>query len=115
MAGSPFLIVSKPVSVTIASSPSYIRDGGVITMKIFENIINHKINTITGDELLKYANQFKINVTRTQAQKIAEYLRGRQVNIFDSAQRASLIKEIAKVTDVETAREVNKLFVQFTK
>ena len=28
---------------------------GVMSMNIFENIINHKINTITAEELLKYA------------------------------------------------------------
>jgi hypothetical protein len=82
---------------------------------IFENIINHKVNTITTDELLKYANQFSISVSRADAKKIAEYLRGRQVNIFDQKQRIILIKEIAKVTGPETAKEVNKLFTQFTK
>jgi hypothetical protein len=82
---------------------------------IFENIINHKVNTITTDELLKYADQFSISVCRAEAKKIAEYLRGRQVNIFDQKQRIILIKEIAKVTGPETAKEVNKLFIQFTK
>ncbi|MDP4083491.1 MAG: DUF2624 domain-containing protein [Bacillota bacterium] len=84
-------------------------------MKIFENIINHKINTITADELLNYANQFHISVNRTQAKKIAEYLRGKQVNIFDPSERVVIIKEIAKVAGPQTAREVNKLFIQFSK
>jgi hypothetical protein len=82
---------------------------------IFENIINHKVNTITTDELLKYADQFSVSVNRAEAKKIAEYLRGRQVNIFDQKQRIILIKEIAKVTGPDTAKEVNKLFTQFTK
>ncbi|MGZ4159394.1 MAG: DUF2624 domain-containing protein [Neobacillus sp.] len=84
-------------------------------MKIFENIINHKINTITADELLKYAQQFNISLNRLQANKIAGYLRGKNVNIFDDSQRAALVKEIAKSAGPETAREVNKLFMQFTK
>lgn len=84
-------------------------------MSIFENIINHKINTITSEELLKYASQFRISVNRIQAKKIAECLRGKQVNIFDSESRVLIIKEIAQVAGPETAREVNKLFLQFTK
>ncbi|MFL6559477.1 MAG: DUF2624 family protein, partial [Bacillus sp. (in: firmicutes)] len=48
-------------------------------MTIFQSIINHKINTITAEELLKYANQFNISVSRQQAVKIAEYLRGKNV------------------------------------
>lgn len=84
-------------------------------VKIIHNIINHKINTITTDELLKYASQYNIIVNRRQAQKIAEYLKGKQVNIFDVAQRTSLIKEIAKIAGPQTAKEVNKLFIQMTK
>ncbi|MGG3562219.1 DUF2624 domain-containing protein [Neobacillus rhizosphaerae] len=84
-------------------------------MKIFENIINHKINTITAEELVKYANQFNIKVNQQQARKIAEYLRGKNINIFDDTQRSKLVKEIAKAAGPETAREVNKLLMQFTK
>lgn len=84
-------------------------------VKIFENIINHKINTITAEELVKYANQFNIKVNQQQARKIAEYLRGKNINIFDDAQRSKLVKEIAKAAGPETAREVNKLLMQFTK
>jgi hypothetical protein len=84
-------------------------------VKIFENIINHKVNTITTDELLKYAAQFQVNITREQAKKIAEYLRSEKVNIFNDSARATLIREIAKIAGPETAKEVNKLFIQFTK
>ncbi|MDR6122340.1 ribosomal protein L12E/L44/L45/RPP1/RPP2 [Bacillus sp. SLBN-46] len=84
-------------------------------VKIFENIINHKINTITAEELVKYANQFNIKVNQQQARKIAEYLRGKNINIFDDTQRSKLVKEIAKAAGPETAREVNKLLMQITK
>lgn len=84
-------------------------------MNIFENIINHKINTITADELVKYGNQFQISITMSQAQKIAEYLRGKQINIFNNRDRVKVIKEIAKVAGPETAKEVNRLFSAFTK
>ncbi len=84
-------------------------------MAIFENIINHKISNITADELLKYASQFNISITKPQAHKIAGYLRGKKVNIFIDSERTALIKEIARITSPETAREVNKLFIKFTK
>ena len=84
-------------------------------MKIFESIINHKINTITADELLKYADQFQIKVTRAQAKKVAEYFRGKNINIFDDKERAQLVRTIAKLAGPETARQVNKLFMELTK
>jgi hypothetical protein len=84
-------------------------------LAIFENIINHKIGSITAEELLKYASQFNISISKTQAEKIAGYLRGKKVNIFNDSERTALIKQIARITNPETAREVNKLFVKFTK
>lgn len=84
-------------------------------MKIFENIINHKVSTITADELLKYGDQFNITISKQQAEKIASYLRGKQINIFDDNERTKLIKALAKIAGPETAREVNRLFLQFTK
>jgi hypothetical protein len=87
----------------------------VINVKIFENIINHKVNTITTEELLKYAQQFQVKISRDQANKIASYLRSEKVNIFNDNARASLVREIAKIAGPETAKEVNRLFIQFTK
>lgn len=84
-------------------------------MKIFENVINHKISNITTAELLKYADQFQISITKLQAQKIAEYLRGKNINIFNDGERSKLVKDLAKIAGPQTAKEVNKLFVQFTK
>ena len=89
--------------------------GRVVQMKLIENFINHKISTITGDELLKFARQFQLEVTKEQAEKIAAYLRKKQINIFNTRERVQLIKEIAKVSGPEVAKEVNRLFVMFTK
>ncbi|WP_042355031.1 DUF2624 domain-containing protein [Bacillus rubiinfantis] len=84
-------------------------------MKIFENIINHKINTITAEELVKYSKQFNIAVTLEQARKIAKYLNGKNINIFSDRERAQLIREIAKAAGPDIAREVNTLFKELTK
>ncbi|WP_141431543.1 DUF2624 domain-containing protein [Bacillus sp. 03113] len=84
-------------------------------MKIFESIINHKISTATASEILKYADQFQISITKKEAEQIAGYLNGKQINIFNSSERSKLLKEIAKITSPETAREVNRLFLQFMK
>ncbi|KAB2338539.1 DUF2624 domain-containing protein [Cytobacillus depressus] len=84
-------------------------------MKIFENIINHKINNISVAELLKYGEQFQVSITKQQANKIAEYLRGKNINIFNDAERSKVVKAIAKIAGPETAREVNRLFLQLAK
>jgi hypothetical protein len=84
-------------------------------VKIFENIINYKLKTITGEELLKYANQFRIQLSKDDAQKIAQYLRSTKLNIFHDAERAQIIKDIAKISSPQTAREINQIFITFMK
>lgn len=84
-------------------------------MKMIKNMVNYKVNTITADDLLKYAKQFNFNVTRAEAEKVATFLRGKNMDIFDDATRARIIREIARISGPETAKELNKLFIQFTK
>jgi hypothetical protein len=84
-------------------------------MSIFQNIINHKINTITAEELLKYADQYQISISRKEATQIAHFLKGKKVNIFNDGERSQLIKELAKITNIQTAKEVNRLLSSFTK
>ncbi|MGF2617107.1 DUF2624 domain-containing protein [Rossellomorea vietnamensis] len=82
-------------------------------MKLLQSVINHKINTITGDDLLSYGKQFSVKINPVQAEKIAAYLRGKNINIFDDAQRSKVIKEIAKIAGPSTAKDVNKIFTKF--
>jgi Protein of unknown function (DUF2624) len=84
-------------------------------MSIFQNIINHKLNTMTADELLQYADQYQISLSRKEASQIANYVKGKKVNIFNDGERSQLIRELAKITNIHTAKEVNRLLSSFTK
>ena len=84
-------------------------------MSIFQNIINHKLNTMTADELLQYADQYQISLSRKEATQIANYIKGKKVNIFNDGERSQLIRELAKITNIHTAKEVNRLLSSFTK
>jgi len=84
-------------------------------MSIFQNIINHKLNTLTADELLKYADQYQLSLSKKEAIQIANYVKGKQVNIFNDGERSQLIRELAKITNIHTAKEVNRLLSSFTR
>lgn len=84
-------------------------------MSIFQSIVNHKINTITTEELLKYAKQFGVAISVNEAKQISSYLRGRQVDIFNKSERAKLLKEIERLTSPATAKAVSQLVTQFAK
>lgn len=78
-------------------------------------MVNFKVNMITSEELLKYARQFNFEVSKDEAEKIATYLRGKNLDIFDDRIRSQIIREVAKISGPKTAKELNKLFIQFTK
>jgi Protein of unknown function (DUF2624) len=84
-------------------------------MKLLQNVINHKINTINRAELLKYANQYNVSLTAKQADAIVDKVRGKNINIFDDADRSRLVKELAKVVGPSKAREINQLFMQLIR
>ncbi|OIU70578.1 DUF2624 domain-containing protein [Rossellomorea aquimaris] len=84
-------------------------------MKLLQNVINHKINTINRAELLKYANQYNISLTTKQADAIVDKVKGKNINIFDDAGRSKLVKELAKVIGPSKAREINQLFMQLIR
>lgn len=84
-------------------------------MSIFHSIVNHKVNTITAEELLKYAKQFNVSISQQQAKQIADYLRGRNINIFNEIERANAIKEISKLAGAQTAYSIQQIITKFTK
>ncbi|WP_064091473.1 DUF2624 domain-containing protein [Rossellomorea aquimaris] len=84
-------------------------------MKLLQNVINHKINAITREELLKYAKQYSISLTTQQANTIVSHVQGKNINIFNDSQRSKLVKELAKSIGPAKAKEINQLFVQLIR
>lgn len=78
-------------------------------MKLIQNMVNYKVNIITGAELFKYARQFNVKISREDAEKIADYVRGKQLDIFDDQARSKALKDIAKITSPLTAKEINQI------
>lgn len=83
-------------------------------MKLVQNMVNYKINMITAEELLKYAKQFNVTLKNEDAKKIAAHIRGKNINIFDHQERAALIKDVAKIAGPQTAKDINRIIVQFS-
>jgi ribosomal protein L9 len=79
-------------------------------VSLLEKIVNQKLNRMTKEELLKLAKKHQISITVQQAEQIIPQIKGKNINIFNSTERAQLIKKIAKITSPEVARKINKLF-----
>lgn len=81
-------------------------------MSLFKNIINKKMNSITVEELLSYSQQYQIAINRNQAKEVVKLIRGKNINLFDDNERHRLLKQVARITSPEVARQLNTLFNQ---
>ncbi|KKB33245.1 DUF2624 family protein [Bacillus thermotolerans] len=82
-------------------------------MKFLQHFINQRVQTITAEELLKYADGLDIPLRRREAEEIAFRLRRRRVDLFDEYQREELLREVADITGEQTARKLQKLLAMF--
>ena len=87
------------------------------SMNIYQQIINKKLNTLSPEELIQYAQQYNIVITNDQAKKIIKLVKEKngKVNVFNASERLQLMKELAKITGHDTAKKVNQLFMEFIK
>ena len=87
----------------------------MITMNIYQQIINQKLKTLTPDDLMNYGKQYDIYVTKEQATNVLKLMRkNKNINIFNPEEKNQLLREIARVTNPEVARKLNQLFIKFT-
>ncbi|APH04361.1 DUF2624 domain-containing protein [Bacillus weihaiensis] len=83
-------------------------------MKLFQKIVNQKLNNISAEELMQYANQFKVSIDKNQAMKVVKEMNGKNINIFNVNERKELLSKISAITSPQTAQQVNKIFQKFT-
>jgi flavoprotein len=87
----------------------------MITMNIYQQIINQKLKTLTPDDLMKYGKQYDIYVSKEQATNVLKLIRkNKNINIFNPEEKNQLLREIARVTSPEVAKKLNQLFIKFT-
>lgn len=77
-------------------------------------IVLQRLNQITANDLLRYAKQYGVSLTSNQAVEVAKLMNGKNVNIFNDAERNRLLKQVEAITSKQTAQTVNDLFNQFT-
>lgn len=82
-------------------------------MILFQKIIHQKINHLKPEELVAYAKQYDISITRKQAEKLLQLVKGKKIDVFNDQERIALLRQVAKITSKETAHKANELFWQF--
>lgn len=78
-----------------------------------QQMINHKINTLTPRQLYQLANQYNVSVSMTQARQITAILHRQPVNIADEMQRKRILNQIAHEVDPGVARKIKTMLESF--
>lgn len=82
---------------------------------LIKEIINSKIKQITKEQILHYSKDYGFSITNEEAAKIAAYLKTNQIDPFHVEDRMKMYKELASITNIQTANKAQKLFNQMIK
>lgn len=80
---------------------------------LFQKIVLQRLNQVTADEVLKYAKQYGIHVTRKQALEVEKLVKGKTSIFFNEEERNKLLKQVEAVTSKEAVQLLNQLFSQY--
>lgn len=75
-----------------------------------QQMINHKLNNLSGEELIALASQYNIQLTESQAAQIIRILRQEKIDVADVQQRERIIKKIEAVTNPQVAQTIKVMF-----
>lgn len=89
--------------------------GDHVMKKMAQQFITQKLKQLTVKELLQYSRKYQIPITEEEAQAIIKALRKNKENPFEKDGRKRMLKKLAGLTSVDTARSVNKLLHKLAK
>ncbi len=84
-------------------------------MSIYKHIVNQKLKNLSANDLSLYSEQYNLKLSTNEVEKIIEVIQTNTINIFDDNERTKWIRELARITSPNTARQVNTLLMQITK
>lgn len=82
---------------------------------IIKSMMLKKLKNITAEEILHYANAYQISISNEQAKAIANHLKKYEYDPTDAGDRAKMLKKLAQITDLKTAKACQKLFYKLIK
>ncbi|GGB29178.1 DUF2624 family protein [Virgibacillus dakarensis] len=80
-----------------------------------KELIAKKISQLSPEELLTYSKQYGFSITNAQAKTITTYLKTHHIDPFSADNRAKMLQELARITDLNTAKKAQKLFNEIVK
>jgi len=80
-----------------------------------KQMVKNKLKQVTPDELLYYGKQYGFSLSKHQAVQITNYLSEQSLDPFREKDLHRMLRELAVITDVQTAKKANKLLNELIK
>lgn len=80
-----------------------------------KELVRKKLKQLSPDELLHYGRQYGFSLSQSEAREITTYLKSNPVDPFHVADREKMFKELARITNVDTAKKARLLFNELIK
>lgn len=80
-----------------------------------KQIVKTKLKQLSSDELLHYAQQYGFSLTKAQANQITNYLKQNSLDPFNEKDRKKMFRELATITDDQTAKKAQDLLNKLIK
>ncbi|MBY7143364.1 DUF2624 domain-containing protein [Virgibacillus sp. NKC19-3] len=85
-------------------------------MSIFiKELVRQKLKQLSPEDLLQYGKQYGFSLNLSEAQEITAYLKTASIDPFRTADREKMFKELARITNVDTAKKARLLFNELIK
>jgi hypothetical protein len=82
---------------------------------IIKELVRRKLKQLNEVELLDYSRQYGFTISKEQARQISHFLKHYNGDPFKLGDRETMFKELANITDLDTARAARKLLNELIK
>lgn len=80
-----------------------------------KQLANQKMNRLTPSELENLGKKYGLNITSRESVQVMRIIQSHPVDIFQEQERRNLLREIARTTNPELAKNMEALFKRFLR
>ncbi|KGA95919.1 hypothetical protein AJ85_15695 [Alkalihalobacillus alcalophilus ATCC 27647 = CGMCC 1.3604] len=82
---------------------------------IMQQLVNHKVNSLSSTELLQLSEQYQIPLNEQQANKVIQILRTEKINVANTEQIHRILNRLQTEVDPYVSNVVQQLMQQFNQ
>ncbi|MDE5413923.1 DUF2624 domain-containing protein [Alkalihalobacterium chitinilyticum] len=79
----------------------------------FQQMINHKINSLTTKELVALSHQHQMPITAEQASKVIQVIQSEPIDVGNRTQVERMIKRLQTEVDPNVSKVISQLLNQY--